>query len=91
MNKNINEEYSFTTINENGMEVICDTLAVINQENDNPIIIYTDYTLDKDKKFNLYVSKVIKNNDNFQLETIDDYQIIPEINQALQKIWNDMK
>ena len=46
----LNPEYSFTITNDNGIEVVCDTLAVV-QQNEEPIIIYTDYTLDKDNKF----------------------------------------
>ena len=60
----LNPEYSFTITNDNGIEVVCDTLAVV-QQNEEPIIIYTDYTLDKDNKFNLYVSKVTLKDDNF--------------------------
>ncbi len=82
----INEDYSFTITNEYGFEVICDTLALIENE-DNPIIIYTDYTLDKDNKFNVYVSQMIKNGDSFILETINDYDSIPEIRTALDNIW----
>lgn len=83
----LNPEYSFTITNDNGIEVVCDTLAVV-QQNEEPIIIYTDYTLDKDNKFNLYVSKVTLKDDNFILEKIDNYENIPEIQNALKNIWS---
>lgn len=86
----INEDYSFTVMDENGLETICDTLSVVNIEGENPLIIYTDYSLDKDNKFNLYVSKMIKENDNFKLEKIDDYSIIPEIQKEIEKISNEI-
>ena len=38
---------------------ILDEYDALVQQNEEPIIIYTDYTLDKDNKFNLYVSKVL--------------------------------
>ena len=65
---------------------MCDALAVV-QQNEEPIIIYTDYTLDKDNKFNLYVSKVTLKDDNFILEKINNYENIPEIQKALNNIW----
>lgn len=84
----INEDYSFTIINDDGMEVICDTLALIESQ-DNPIVIYTDYTLDKDNKFNVFVSQLVANGDNFSLETVSNYENIPEIKKALDQIWNN--
>ncbi len=88
IDKNIlNPEYSFTITNDDGIEVVCDTLAVV-QQNEEPIIIYTDYTLDKDNKFNLYVSKVTLKDDNFILEKIDNYENIPEIQKTLKNIWS---
>lgn len=83
----LNPEYSFTITNDNGIEVVCDTLAVV-QQNEEPIIIYTDYTLDKDNKFNLYVSKVALKDDNFILEKINNYENIPEIQKTLNNIWS---
>ena len=83
----LNPEYSFTITNDNGIEVVCDTLAVV-QQNEEPIIIYTDYTLDKDNKFNLYVSKVTLKDDNFILEKINNYENIPEIQKSLKNIWS---
>jgi len=87
---NIDKDYSFNVVNHLGIEVTCDTLAVLNLENSEPIIIFTDYTLDKDNKFNVYVSKIIKNDEGFKLETIDDYKAIPEVNQELRKIWSEL-
>ena len=83
----LNPEYSFTITNDNGIEVVCDTLAVV-QQNEEPIIIYTDYILDKDNKFNLYVSKVTLKDDNFILEKINNYENIPEIQKALNNLWS---
>lgn len=87
----INEGYSFTTVDENNRQVICDTLGVVNIEGENPIIIYTDYTLDENQKFNLYVSKIVKEEDHIKLEEIDHYDIIPEIKVKMDQIWNNIQ
>lgn len=81
----ISEDYSFTTFDEKGNEVICDTLALIEYE-DIPVIIYTDYTVDADNKFNLYVSKVVENDGEFILEQFTNYEDIPEIKNALERL-----
>lgn len=83
---NIDKDYSFTVMDENGNETICDTLSVVSIEGENPLMIYTDYSLDQEGKFNLYVSKIIKDNDDLKLEKIDDYSIIPEIQKEIEKI-----
>lgn len=85
----INEDYSFTIQDDLGNEIICDTLAVIEIE-DEPIVIYTDYTLNEDNKFNLYVSKMIEDGDNFKLEEFKNYEGIEEIENTLEKIWKEM-
>jgi uncharacterized protein YrzB (UPF0473 family) len=87
---NIEKDYSFTVMDENGIETICDTLSVINIEGENPLMVYTDYSLDQDGKFNLYVSKIIKDNDDLKLEKIDDYSIIPEIQKEIERINNQI-
>jgi len=86
----INEDYSFTTTDEFGNELKCDTLALIENNND-PIIIYTDYTLDNENKFNLYVSKLVEYNGNFNLEIIENYENIPEVKETLNRIWSEMQ
>lgn len=87
---NIDKDYSFTVMDENGNETICDTLSVVSIEGENPLMIYTDYSLDQEGKFNLYVSKIIKDNDDLKLEKIDDYSIIPEIQKEIEKISNQI-
>ena len=89
LDKNIiNEDYSFTTYDDMGNEVICDTLALI-ETGENPIIVYTDYTMNNENKFNLFVSQVIYSENSIKLEKIDNYNDIPEIRIVLEKIWNN--
>lgn len=82
----IREDYSFTMFDKNGFKVICDTLALIDSV-DNPIIVYTDYTMNNNNKFNLYVSQIVASEEGFSLETINDYSDIPEIQSTLDTIW----
>lgn len=82
----VREDYSFTTFDDLGNEVICDTLALI-ENGENPIIVYTDYTMDNNNKFNLYVSQIVASGSGFTLETINNYNDIPEIQKTLEKIW----
>lgn len=82
----LDKEYSFTITNDNGIEVVCDTLALVEQAGE-PIIIYTDYTLDDNNKFNLYISKVVEKDNNYILEKIDNYENVSEIQKALENIW----
>ena len=81
----LGKDYSFTTTDEFGNEVICDTLALIEKDG-KPIIVYTDYTLDENKKFNLFVSKVIGEEGSYRLEPIDNYNDIPEIQKVISEL-----
>lgn len=86
----IQDEYSFTTFNNAGLEVKCDTLGVIKSPELGSIIIYTDYTLNAENKFNLYVSKLISEEEGYRLEQLDNYENIPVIQDAMQKIMNNL-
>lgn len=88
---NIDKDYEFTVVDDNGIETICDTLSVVNIEGMDPLIIYTDYSLDEESKFNLFVSKVINVDDAIKLERIDDYSVIPEIQKEIYRISNEIQ
>lgn len=86
----LNNDFSFQIVNNLGLEVICDTLAVLTVDDSDVAIIYTDYTLDEKDRFNLYVSKIQKSGEEYQLTEFEDYQYIPEINAELRRIWKEM-
>ena len=88
---NIEEGYSFTVTDENGNETICDTLSVVNIEGENPIVIYTDYSLDNIGNFSLFASKVISDGDYIKLERINDDSILPEVRVEMDKILNNIQ
>ena len=64
-----------------------ETKFLFYENDENPIIVYTDYTMDNNDKFNLYVSQIVASEDGFTLETINDYSDIPEIQKTLEKLW----
>ncbi len=87
LNQNNLEDYSFRIANDDGSETICDTLAVVSAEGyENPIIIYTDYTMNKNRKFNTYESRVVPFEAQFKLEAINNYMDIPEVVDVLNNL-----
>lgn len=88
------EDYSFTITNDDGLDVKCDTLLILypesNESNDKTYILYTDYTLDEESKFKLYMSELIQNNDEWRLEDVKNPEEIPELWQAFQDTLNDL-
>lgn len=71
MEKILNSEYLFTVQDENGNDVTCDALSILEREDKEPVIIYTDYSLNEEEKYNVYASKLIVQDDNISLEELD--------------------
>lgn len=65
------EDLSFTIKYDNGEELINDITGVVpNPENDEePYVTFTDYTMDENDEFNTYYGKLVKKNDNYSLNT----------------------
>ena len=81
------EDMSFTITNDNGVEVKCDVLSVINDDENKIYILYTDYTLNENSEYNVYVSQMISDGDDFKIEDIDNLDLIP----GFQEIYEDVK
>lgn len=75
------DDLSFEMINDDGMEVICDITAVIPNpdNNDEPYVIYTDYTLDENDNFKNYYGQLVDNQGQPSLKRIQDTNIINRI------------
>ena len=75
------DDLSFTTINEDGLEVICDIKAVIpNPDNDDePFVKYTDYSLGENQEFNYYYGKLIEDDGDYALKNITDKEVLDRI------------
>ena len=57
------EDYSFTIINDQGMEVKCDLISIItDNDTDQIYVVYTDYLLTKTNKFRILISELVNEN-----------------------------
>ena len=67
-----NDEYNFTVIDENGNEVICDVISVLQDQKTNELfVVYTDYTTNDKGQFNTYLSKLEEKRGNYNLRPIE--------------------
>ena len=66
-------DYSFTITNEQGMEVKCDVISVVqDNETNQTYVVYTDYLLTKNNKFRILISELVKQGDDYVLMEIQD-------------------
>ncbi len=89
--ENINLENTFTILNDQGIEVTCDVIAVIEQEAKNPLMVYTDYSLDENDEFNVFVSELEEDGDNYKIIEATDYANITEVKQLVEEAVNNFK
>ena len=80
------EDLSFTIVNKDGIEVICDITTVIpNKDNsDEPYVIFTDYTLDDKDEFVEQYGKIINVEGDYILKVIEDPKVIEMIKKESQ-------
>lgn len=89
--ENYDDDYSFSVTTPNGIEMRCDTLATVTDEEGHCVILYTDYTLDKENKFNIYASKLVRDGDAIRLENIKDIENYPQILETLIKVRDEVE
>ncbi len=79
------EDLSFTIKDKDGQDVVCDIVSVVpNEENeDEPYVVFTDYMLDENDEFIMQYGKIVEENGNFALKTIEDQNIIDKIKELL--------
>ena len=75
----MNEEYSFTIINKEGIEVTCDVLSMITDKNNRIYLLYTDYLLDNKGNFRLLASELVQKKNDFILQDIEDREKLNEL------------
>ena len=74
------EDYSFTIINDQGIEVKCDLISVISDNDTNQVyVVYTDYLLTKTNKFRILISELVEENSNYILVDVKDAEKMEEI------------
>ncbi len=75
----MNEEYSFTVINKEGIEVTCDVVSMITDDDSRIYLLYTDYLLDDDGRFRLLASELVQSKKDFILKDIEDKNKVDEL------------
>ena len=80
------EDLSFTVKDEDGNDVICDIVSVVPNENnsDEPYVVFTDYMLDEDDEFVLQYGRVVKENGEYILHSVEDPKEIDLIKDSLK-------
>ena len=74
------DDYSFTIINEQGIEVKCDVISIVSDNETNQVyIVYTDYLLTKTNKFRILISELVEIDGEYSLKDINDAHKIEEI------------
>ncbi len=82
------EEYSFTIVNDKGIEVTCDVVSMITDKDSRVYLLYTDYLLDDKGNFRLLASELVqtKNND-FMLKDIEDKNKLSELVKSAKNLY----
>ena len=70
----MNEEYSFTVINKEGIEVVCDVISMIADKDSKIYLLYTDYLLDDKGNFRLLASELVQKKDDYILQDIENQE-----------------
>ena len=73
-------DYSFTITNEQGMEVKCDVISIVqDNETNQTYVVYTDYLLTKNNKFRIIISELVKQGNDYILMDVKDEEKKEEI------------
>ena len=97
------EDLSFTTVDENGIEMINDVTTIIPNKNNSsePYVIFTDYTLDLNDEFVKKYGRLIYSDDSFFIETnlsdmeinyiknMSEDEIVKYVNNAVEESLNE--
>ena len=83
----MNEEYSFTIINKEGMEVTCDVLSMITDKDSIIYLLYTDYLLDDNGNFRLLASELVQKKNDFVLKDIEDQEKLNELVKSTKNLY----
>lgn len=65
------EEYNFTVVDDEGNEVICDVISLLQDEKTKSLyVVYTDYTLNDKNQFNTYLSELVEKKGEYTLKDV---------------------
>lgn len=87
MNENLDfENITFKTVNNEGLEVICDVLSsYYDEENDKLYFAFTDYTFTEDNNFKTYIVEAKKEENDYHLFEINDLEIKNKLLKDIQE------
>ena len=83
----MNEEYSFTVINKEGIEVTCDVVSMISDDKSRIYLLYTDYLLDDNGNFRLLASELVQKKNDFILQDITDKEKLKELVSSAKNLY----
>ena len=83
----MSEEYSFTVINKEGIEVTCDVISMITDKSSKIYLLYTDYLLDDSGNFRLLASELVQKKDDFILQDIKDMTKLKELVSSAKNLY----
>lgn len=83
----MNEEYSFTVTNKEGMEVTCDVISMITDKDSKIYLLYTDYLLDDNGNFRLLASELVQKKNDFVLQDIEDKEKLTELVKSAKNLY----
>ena len=83
----MNEEYSFTVINKEGIEVTCDVVSMITDDASRIYLLYTDYLLDDKGNFRLLASELVQKKNDFILQDIEDKEKLNELVRSAKNLY----
>ena len=84
----MNNEMSFTVVDDEGNEIICDVISFYHYEaKDEMYVLYTDYTLNDSSKFNTYLSQLVETNGTYKLELVNNKQKYSEIANSAKTLY----
>ena len=83
----MNEEYSFTVINKEGLEVTCDAISMIADQDSKIYLLYTDYLLDENGNFRLLASELVQKKKDFILQDIEDKSKLSELVKSAKNLY----
>ena len=83
------EKNTFTVLDENGSEVVCEVLFTFDsEETKKNYIVYTDNTTDEEGNVRVYASIFDPNNENTELKPIEtdrEWKIVETILESIQE------
>ena len=83
----MDQEYSFTVINKEGVEVTCDVVSMITDQDSRIYLLYTDYFLDENGNFRVMASELVQKKNDFILKDIDDESKLSELVKSAKNLY----